>query len=182
MHRGTAIATVLLGVVAACGLAPTPTGPTAQPIVVEGRDASFALSMRVGSDLIDAGAPIDVSAILTWEGADPKVTIWGSGSGPVWFTLQQIGGAINLGGAITADCGPHEFARLVPVPIPFRKSGGWSADDPNAGFYKAFFADPVLRLPAGQWKVTAIANGYLRPCEMDAPQVDINLGAEILVR
>jgi hypothetical protein len=185
-----AVVTVVI-VVAACGQAPAPDGsarspdasePTGQPIILEGRDAGFALSLRVGTDVVDAGTPIDVAATLIWEGANPMATIWGSGSGPVSFELEQIDGDMALGGMMTADCAMHDYARLVPVQIPYRKSGGFSGDDPNAGFYRAFFADPVLRLPAGRWRVTANAGGYLMPCEMDAPTVDISLSAEILVR
>jgi hypothetical protein len=181
MRRGLSVATLVLVVVAGCGQSPEPA-PTGLPFVVEGRDAGFAMSMRLGSEVVDAGAPIDVSAVLVWEGAAPTATIWGSGSGPVSFMLTQLDGDIALGGLMTADCGPHEFKRLVPVAIPFRKTGGFSNDDPKADFYRSFFADPVFRLPAGQWRVTATASGYLQPCEMDAPMIDIKLEANLLVR
>lgn len=182
-----AAAGAIIAVVGACGAAPTPqppnaTEPSGQPIVMDGRNAGFALSLRVGNDAVDAGAPIDIAAVLTWEGADPRAMIWGSGGGPVSFGLEQIDGDLQMDAVQTADCAQHEYARGVPVAIPFRKSGGFSADDPNAAFYRAYFADPVLRLPAGSWRVTASASGYLVPCEMDAPMVDIRLVAEILVR
>jgi hypothetical protein len=198
VRRRMAIALVLCAV-AACGQSPepSPTGQTpepsltgqtpepsltGQPIVVEGRNAGFALSMRIGSDVVDAGAPIDISAILVWEGAEPSATIWGSGSGPVSFGLKEIGGDLEMGGAMTLDCAMRDFVRLVPEAIPYHKSGGFTGEDPNAAFYRTFFADPVLRLPAGRWKVTAIADGYLAPCAMEAPSVGIALEAEILVR
>ncbi len=118
-----------------------------------------------------------------WTGPKPQASIWGSGSGPVAFGLAQIDGDIVIAGArMTADCVSHEYARLVPVALPFRKSGGFSNDDPNAAFYKAFFADPVLRLPAGRWRVTASLSGFLEACDADAPGVGINLEAMILVR
>ena len=180
------VAALLVGavLVGTCGQAsvPSPSGPTDQPIVLEGRDAGFVLSMRIGSGVVDAGAPIDIAATLMWEGANPSAAIWGSGSGPVSFGLEEVDGDIVLGGAMTGDCSQDEFARLVPVPVPFQKSGGWSADDPNAAFYRAFFADPVLRLPAGRWRVTASASGYLVPCEMNAPMLSISLESVILVR
>jgi hypothetical protein len=171
-------------VLASCGQTPAPSGSGGvdQAIVVEGRDKGFALSMRVASGVFDAGEPIDIGAILTWEGAEPTATIWGSGSGPVSFGLQQVDGDIVIGGMMTADCGKHDYARGVPVAIPYSKSGGFTAEDPNAAFYRAFFADPVLRLPAGRWRVSANAGGYLVPCEMDAPAVEISIGADILVR
>ena len=31
----------------------------------------------------------------------------------------------------------------------FAKSGGWTAEDPNALLYQSFFANPDIHLPAG---------------------------------
>ena len=161
---------------------PDATEPSGGLVVLEGRDAGFALTLRIGSDAVDAGAPIDVAATLTWEGADPQASIWASGSGPVSFGITQIDGDIVLQAVQTADCAQHDYTRGVPVPVPFRKSGGFSADDPNADFYRVYFADPVLRLPSGRWSIAATASGFLVPCEMDAPMVEIHLEAEVLVR
>ncbi len=138
--------------------------------------------MRVGSDAVDAGTPIDISAILTWEGVAPAATIWGSAGGPVSFSVAQIDGDIKVMAAMDAACAPHGYTRLAPAAIPFVKSGGYSADDPNAGFYRAYFADPLLRLPEGNWRVTANVSGYLKECEIGGPEVSINLEAELLVR
>ena len=38
------------------------------------------------------------------------------------------------------------------------KSGGFSADDPDAAFYRAFFSEPLVRLPAGRWEIAAVAS------------------------
>ena len=177
--RLVALAT-LIGAAGACS--PAPSEPTGEPVVLTGRDAGFVLTLRIGSNVVDAGAPIDAAAQLTWEGAAPKAAIWGSGGGPVAFGLKQLDGPIELGPAMTGDCARHEFARLVPVEIPYKKSGGWSADDPNAGFYRTFFADPVLRLPSGRWRLDANVSGFLVPCEANAPTVDITVVTELLVR
>ena len=192
-----ATAVTIVMVVATCGEAPSPsrsalatatspapdpTEPSGEPVVLDGRDAGFALTLRIGSDAVDAGAPIDVAATLTWEGADPQASIWASGGGPVSFGIKQIDGDIVLDAVQTADCAQHDYTRGVPVPVPFRKSGGFAEDDPNADFYRVYFADPVLRLPSGRWRIAATASGFLVPCEMDAPMVEISLEAEILVR
>jgi hypothetical protein len=179
---GPSIAGLLaaLLVLAACGEDGRPGA--SEPIVLDGRQDGFLLLLRIGSDTVDAGAPIDISATLTWDGPAPRATVWGSGSGVVSFVIQQLDGTIAVGGAMTADCRAHDFDRLVPVTIPFAKSGGYSEDDPNADFYRTFYADPVLRLPSGRWKVSAETIGYLRPCEMNAPLLDIKLSAEILIR
>ena len=162
--------------------APEPSEASGQPVLLEGRDAGFALSLRIGSDAVDAGAPLDVGATLTWEGAEPQASIWASGSGPVSFGIKQVDGDIVLDAVQTADCAQHDYTRGVPVAVPFRKSGGFSDDDPNADFYRVYFADPVLRLPTGRWRIAAGAGGFLVPCEMDAPKVEIRLEAEVVVR
>ena len=56
---------------------------------------------------------------------------------------------------MTSDCAPHLIPAAGSLDVPFAKSGGWSADDPNAAFLRAYFADPELRLPPGTWRVEA---------------------------
>jgi hypothetical protein len=46
----------------------------------------------------------------------------------------------------------------MPLSSRLTKSGGFTAEDPDAAFYQAFFADPVVRLPAGEWRITAVAS------------------------
>lgn len=57
----------------------------------------------------------------------------------------------------TADCAKHSLAADRPMVSAITKSGGWSDDQPDAQFYRDFFTDPVVRLPAGEWDITAIA-------------------------
>ena len=152
------------------------------PILLERHDDGFRLALAVASDTFDAGQPIGIDATLTYEGPAERATVWASGSGVVSFGLRQLDGDLGMGAAMTGDCAVHEFVRMDPVAIPYTKSGGYSADDPNAGFYRAFFADQILRLPAGTWRITANAGGFLAPCEMDAPTLDITLEAEFVVR
>jgi hypothetical protein len=159
-----------------------PAESDGEAVVLERRDKGFALELRLADNVVDAGQPIDMAAVLTWEGPADEATVWGSGSGPVVFGLRQLDGDLAMEAAQTADCGSSVFARGAPAMIPFRKSGGWSADDPNAEFYRTFFADPVLRLPAGTWRATVSASGYLAPCDMAAPSMSIILEADIVVR
>jgi hypothetical protein len=37
----------------------------------------------------------------------------------------------------------------------FRKSGSWSADEPDAAYWEDFYSQPDLRLPAGEYTITA---------------------------
>jgi hypothetical protein len=41
---------------------------------------------------------------------------------------------------------------------PIKKFGAFSDDQPDAAFYRAFLADPVVRLPAGDWAISAVAS------------------------
>lgn len=182
--RGRLLATgLVLGLIGgACGETSLPTEPQGEAVVLERRDMGFALELRLADNVVDAGQPIDLAATLTWEGPAGEVTVWGSGSGPVMFNLKQLDGELAMEAVQTADCSPTVIARGAPVVMPYRKSGGWSADDPNADFYRTFFADPVLRLPAGRWRAAAVASGYLAPCDAAAPAFDIELEADLLVR
>ncbi len=46
-----------------------------------------------------------------------------------------------------------------PIASGLNKSGGFSADDPDAAFFRAFLnGDPVVRLPPGDWTITANAH------------------------
>ncbi len=171
---------VLVG--GACGDAGLPADAEGEAVVLERRDKGFALELRLAENIVDAGQPIDLAATLTWEGPAGEATVWGSGGGPVMFSLKQLDGELAMEAVQTADCSPTVIARGAPFVVPYRKSGGWSADDPNADFYRTFFADPVLRRPAGQGRATAVASGYLAPCDAVAPTFNIHVEADLLVR
>jgi hypothetical protein len=80
-------------------------------------------------------------------------------------------------------CTTVTFERGVVTPMPYRKSGGWDGNDPNAAFYQAFFKDPRLILPAGHWQISIGTDGYLGPCADGAPKIDAQLPViDVLVR
>lgn len=56
------------------------------------------------------------------------------------------------------DLSPTEFKQGKTVAYPFVKSGGYSSNDPDAAFWKSFYAEKELRLPAGTYLVTASSN------------------------
>jgi hypothetical protein len=134
---------------------PSPSGAIALVTGDEARDGDFRLTMEVGAATYPAGEPIVAGATLTYLGPSPTATAWGSGSGLVTIALEQLDGPLDPGGAGQDDCRGYDFVWGVPQVIPYEKSGGWSADDPNAAWYSTFFKDPVLRLPAGTWRLTA---------------------------
>ena len=57
----------------------------------------------------------------------------------------------------TADCGHSEISTDAPIVSDLNKSGGFSDDDPDAAFLRDFLMAPDVRLPAGTWDISAIA-------------------------
>jgi hypothetical protein len=136
-----------------------PGGPGPAPVGVSDSVTSgdFRLTISSPSGTWGSDEAIEVEATLEYLGNAAETTIWGSGSGPIGFSVVEVSGDREMGGAFTADCASHVIGAGQPITTPFQKSGGYSPDEPNATFYASFFADPVFRLPAGEWQVTASA-------------------------
>jgi hypothetical protein len=154
---GAVLSTVVA--LAGCTLLPGAAGPVARDA-----DESFELVLRVGSARYGANQPIDASATLSYLGPEAGIDLVGSGSGLIGFTARQLDGRLAITGGHTADCQTYRLDRGRPMEVPYAKSGGWSNDDPDAAFYKAFFADPVFRLPRGRWLISASAGFTVGEC------------------
>jgi hypothetical protein len=156
-------AVVVVGVVIGLQLAgsPTPGGPVPSPssevvsnTIVEG---DYQLTITSPRATWGTDEPIEVEATLKYLGAEPEVTLRGSGSGLIGFSLEELTGDRIMGAAANADCAQHTISPSEPISTPFIKSGGYSPEDPDAAFWEAFFAEPDLYLPAGEWEFIAAA-------------------------
>jgi hypothetical protein len=183
-RRVTAIALITLIAGAACtaGCGDDGASPDTGPITSSAEGNGFVLAVTLPTNTYTPVDPIDLQVTLTWQGAEPTKKVWGSAGGPLMFALKQLDGPIEIGPASDAACGIHEFVRGVPQVSGYRKSGGYSDTDPNAAFYKAFFADPMLRLPVGQWRISVIVDGYLAECAQNAPPLSLNASVDVLVQ
>src|SRR5664280_2668853 len=81
-----------------------------------------------------------------------------SGGGPIGFGFDEVGGSRHVGPVWTADCMYGRLESGQPKTSPITKSGGFTGEDPNVDFYRSFFADPLVHLPAGDWTITAVAS------------------------
>ena len=81
-----------------------------------------------------------------------------SGQGPIGFGFDEVGGSRHIGPVWTADCRYDRLVAGQPRTSQITKSGGFTAEDPNVAFYRSFFADPLVHLPAGDWTITAVAS------------------------
>lgn len=153
------LAGALLVFVAGCAASPTP-GPTetnALPARAEDVEGPFRLVFELPNTTWSAGEAIEGQATLSVVGAG-MAEVSGSGGGLLGFGFLAVGGRRHVEPGWDLSCVLYRLAAGRPILSPITKSGGFSADDPDAAFYRAFLADPLVRLPAGDWQITAVAS------------------------
>ncbi len=100
------------------------------------------------------GDAISATASLTYRGALDSVTIGDNGS-PIVFGVEQVDGTLSVEPGGRQPCNGHTLVRDRPFEAAFSKSGLWIGSDPDASFKASYFADPLLRLPVGRWRIFA---------------------------
>jgi hypothetical protein len=139
---------LILGL-AAC--APAPGGDAGgSAATVTGGD--FVLTITADKSVYQADEVIACEARLKYTGTE-ETTVYSS-SPLVAFGIE--GGLFDGGFAREDMLMRTAFAPGEEQTLPFQKSGGWSADDPNADYYEAFYADSALVLPPGEYTLSAV--------------------------
>jgi hypothetical protein len=175
------LALIALVMLAACG-GPEPSAPpaaaTAGPTeVIDTRDG-FHLILRLPAATFLASEPVTGEAVLTSTDGH-EAEIGGSGSGPITFAYEEIGGTRSMSGVSDTDCSRYKLTADDGFRSGLRPAGAWSEDDPNADFYRDFAQSTAVRLPAGAWRITARASFVDWPC---APPVhDLEASTVIVV-
>jgi hypothetical protein len=157
-----ALATTLIAV-ASCTSAPSPSegGPSLGAPVAETSADGFTLTLEADEAQVRAGDEIGVTATLGHD-RDHDVALSGSGSGIVFFSVTRMEDGLTSGPpGFRLDCARHVLRAGPPRTIPFSKSGGYAPEDPNADFMETYFSDPVLRLPAGTWRIDAVTHATI---------------------
>jgi hypothetical protein len=181
-HR-PAVVLVVIGLLAgSCGSSPS-TSPTPTPETVPGHaeavDGRFRLTFDLPKTTWSVADAIAGTATLALLGGG-SVELGGSGQGLFGFAFDEIGGRRHMVPAWTADCRPYRLEAGQPMTSAILKSGGFAGDDPEAAFYRAFFQDPLLHLPAGQWRITAVAS-FLEGRDCSGPDHDVQAAILVLV-
>ena len=180
VYRRVVVAFAVAAVVA-CG-SPPPSGSSLNaPVVAKARDAQFEVLITADRERYAPGQPINIATRLTYGGPQPQIGITHGGAGPILVSLEQLDGPFDPGGGSDASCGGSVLNLGVPVDTAYQKSGGWSGEDPMAGQYRAFFADPLVRLPVGTYRFTAVADFYEGECGGGGAQHDIKASVTIAV-
>ena len=163
MVRRTAAAIVGVAVTAAVLGCASPAPSVAIEQVDRQQNGTFALEIRTPRDRYTVAEAIPIVTNFVYIGPEAR-TIAGGGPSLVSFGLEQIGGPVDMPrGGSDLICVQHQLTARQPVAVPFLKSGGWSNHDPLAGFWRAYFADKELHLPAGSWQVTASLEAIMAP-------------------
>lgn len=126
----------------------------------DARDGDFLLTIRTPRTAYASDEPIQIETTLTYVGPLVGTDASGPAGGLVHFRLDHLDGPLDMEPAVDGACAAYRLARGEVRSVKFVKSGGFSADEPNAGFWGRYFRDPDLRLPPGRWRVTAIADFY----------------------
>ena len=133
----------------------TPAPASTVPGITTGvTDGPFIMELTIDQAAVAAGQPITGQAVLTHDGGPTVVS--GSGDGVFTFSYTEAGGDRRVLGAHHDDCVPWTMAGGT-ISSSLTKSGGYSADDPNAAFIGAFLSGPDVLLPPGTWDITAEA-------------------------
>lgn len=181
MHNGSvrrfaASVLVALAVVSSCSGGGVPTGstpgtsaqstssapgesasPTSSTARAETTEGPFRLVFELPKDTWRADEAIaGVATLSLVDGTG--VNLGGSGSGLIGFGIDEVDGSRHMEPVFTFDCAPYRLEAGKPMTSPIQKSGGYSEDEPNAEFYRSFFADPAVHLPPGDWKISAVAS------------------------
>jgi hypothetical protein len=165
-----AVAVLVVGGLALRGAAAEPAGP----LFASAEDASFRLTLTTPRATYGTNDAIQTVATLTYLGPLATETIFHATS-PVGFRIEEIGGDRLMDGATRLPCRSTELARGAPALYAFAKSGG------TGSFDEAWYRDPVLRLPAGTWRIVAGINIGVGDCAADAERHQLTVENVITV-
>ena len=173
------LARLLIGVVAAVVLVavgglvlrtePPPTGP-GSPVGATAEDASFRLVLTTPRTTYSTEDAIEPVATMTYLGPRAAETVFHAAY-PIAFRIEEVGGPRLMGGAMDQPCLRTELAKGGSAVLPFAKAG--SPDDPTQGFDRAWYEDPVLRLPAGTWRIVAYLDVFIGDCGGERHQLTV---------
>lgn len=111
----------------------------------------FTLSIAADNSVYQADEEIKCHAILSYHGDEPitiyhsdPLIVFGIEDGDM-FTAEYCRNDVLM----TTELEPEQ-----EITVWFAKNGGWSADDPNAAFYEAFYKEKELRLPKGEYTLS----------------------------
>ncbi|WP_261300528.1 hypothetical protein [Paenibacillus andongensis] len=108
----------------------------AEPKLIH-KDDQFEMKLNIEKTKFKVGEPIVYSASLTYIGNNKSIFIWG-GHTYILFSVTD-GKKIKMESVNTAEVTATKLSQGETHEYPFFKSGSYSANDPDAGFWKKFY-------------------------------------------
>jgi hypothetical protein len=141
-------------------------------------DSVFELQINTDKEEYTAADAISCHATLEYVGGADSITI--SSSDPlVYFTIK--GGIFKGDYAVNDVLKSTTLYKGEPLRFDFVKSGGYSEDDRNAAFWKSWFEDPELKLPAGEYTISATVTGHFEGSDPSEPAYTMTASKNITV-
>jgi hypothetical protein len=131
---------------------------TLDPVVGTAEDPTFRLALTTPHGIFGPNDAIGPVATLTYRGPSDTIT-YGHGAPAVSFAIEEIGGDRQMSGGVDDVCQLTTLDAATPATIRFQKGG-----QVGLGFDQAWFADPVLRLPVGTWRISATLEASVPAC------------------
>jgi hypothetical protein len=133
-------------------------------IAVSVKDEMFELKLYVDKDIYKEDEIINCYSTLEYIGKEEDITVYSSDP-LVGFSLKDDK-YFDGGYAVNDELITTTFKKGETVRYDYMKSGGWTADDPNADFYQEFFSERNLILPSGLYEISATIN-----CSLDIDDI-----------
>ena len=159
--------------------------PGGTPITATTRSGDFELTIRSERARYEAGEPVEISASLTYHGAEPVTIVHAlgvgdpdaEGGGPLGFGIvEPVIGNLRLETVWLTSRNTTTLAPGASITSPFAKGTATSGSDPRIPEYTAYLEDPVLRLASGTWHPYAIADFSV------GEGADVSIRAEIEIQ
>ena len=146
------------------------------PVVGTVDDGMFRLTLATPRGTYEPAEVIEPIATLTYLGPEASVKVFHAAQS-IGFRIEEVGGPRIMGGGMDEPCLSTLLAAHVPSAVPFAKAGV-----PDAEFDRAWYEDPVLRLPEGTWRIIAAMDIYVGGGDLGCRGVRHQLTTENLVR
>jgi hypothetical protein len=114
----------------------------------------FELNLYTDKEIYKTTDKIKIWATLKYIGNDSQIEIW-HGKPYISFTITD-GKTFETGGMFLDLLTSTILLKDKLYKFDYVKSGGYSEDDPNAGFWRKFYQEKNLYLPKGEYTIKVI--------------------------
>ena len=135
-------------------------GPVVAGIV---SDDLFELQISTQKGTFAPDEAIEIHVQVTYIGAAATIDMWSSDP-PVTYEVEQLDGPHAAYGGASDVCQKTVMFHDTAQDFAFNKSIGFSADDPDLPWIKAYLADPDVHLTTGTWRLSANLEASVGAC------------------